>query len=228
MVVAVDDRDRRAPHALARDQPVAQAVGDGAFAVALLLRVLDRRFDGDLVGRAVERAGVDHHAAVRERGRQFAAVPVRVLEHGHDRQAELLREVEVALVVAGHAHDGAGAVRREHVVGDPDWHFLAVELVGDVCAGEDARLLALGRHAVDLGLLAGGLDVRAHGVALLRRRDLLDERMLRREHEERHAEDRVRPRREDGDLLLGDARRHRDRSSGARPCCGRSSCAACC
>jgi hypothetical protein len=41
-------------------------------------------------------------------------------DHLDDRQVELLRELPVALVVGGHGHDGAGAVGREHVVGDPD------------------------------------------------------------------------------------------------------------
>ena len=137
-------------------------------------------------------------------------------EHRHDLQPVLLRELEVALVVRGHAHHGARAVRRQHVVGDPDRHALAVERVGDVGAGEDARLLALRRHALDLGLAARRLDVRAHGVALLRRRDLLDQRMLRRQHEERHAVHRVRPRREDADLLRLDARARRARSAAPR------------
>ena len=38
---------------------------------------------------------------------QRLAVPVRRRDDHGDRQAVLLGEVEVALVVAGHAHDGA-------------------------------------------------------------------------------------------------------------------------
>ena len=59
----------------------------------------------------------------------------------HDRQAEPLREREVALVVRGHGHDRAGAVVHQHVVGDPDRDPLVVHGVDGVEAGEDARLL---------------------------------------------------------------------------------------
>ena len=41
------------------------------------------------------------------------------LDHRDDRQAELAGELEVAVVVRGHGHDGAGAVAHHHVVGDP-------------------------------------------------------------------------------------------------------------
>ena len=44
------------------------------------------------------------------------------------------------------------------------------------------------------------LDVRLDGGALLRRGHALHQRMLRRQHEERHAVDRVGPRGEDGNL----------------------------
>ena len=44
---------------------------------------------------------------------------VRVDDDLH-RQVERAREVEVALVVRGHGHDGAVAVVGEHVVGGPD------------------------------------------------------------------------------------------------------------
>ena len=43
--------------------------------------------------------------------------PSRRLDDPPDRQAELPRELEVALVVGGHGHDRAGAVLHQHVVG---------------------------------------------------------------------------------------------------------------
>ena len=57
-----------------------------------------------------------------------------------DRQAVGRGEGEVALVVAGHGHDRAGAVVHQHVVGHPDRDLLAVDRVDDVAAGEDAGL----------------------------------------------------------------------------------------
>ena len=45
---------------------------------------------------------------------------VAALDHLDDGQAELLGKLPVALVVAGHAHDDAGAVAHEDIVGDED------------------------------------------------------------------------------------------------------------
>ena len=56
-----------------------------------------------------------------------AAAPVGGRDHLDDGHAELLGEREVALVVRRHRHDGAGAVGRQHVVGDPDRDLLAVD-----------------------------------------------------------------------------------------------------
>ena len=95
-VVAVDDRDRRAPVALARDEPVAQAVVDGALALALAPRasamIASMRL-GDCACPS-KRAGVDERARRRvldERPRPACASPSTRLDHATDRQAELAR-----------------------------------------------------------------------------------------------------------------------------------------
>ena len=70
-----------------------------------------------------------------------------------------------------------------------------------MAAREDAVLLLL--LALDRGSRAGVAHVLEHLVLLLGARDERgDERMLGREHEERGAEDRVRARREDRDVLV--------------------------
>ena len=144
-VCAVDDRDGRAPVALARDEPVAQAVVLGGAAAALCREDLD-----DLLDRVRLRAGPSsgpgvHQAAVAgegdagdggvgalDVGQHGVAVLVDV-DHGDDAghrgvhvdddahgQVEGAGEVEVALVVGGHGHDGAVTVVGQHVVGGPD------------------------------------------------------------------------------------------------------------
>src|SRR5262245_53903010 len=65
---AVNHRDRAAPVALARDQPVAQAVMDGSFAGAEFYQSLNRRAFGRRHVEAIEEAGVDD-AAILEIGR---------------------------------------------------------------------------------------------------------------------------------------------------------------
>ncbi len=89
VVGAVDDRDRRAPVALAADQPVAQAVGDRLLGEAVLSAVInDLRLAVD-VGRAVEGAGVDHAAFVDVRLGQRCAGVVWGRDHDLDVEAVL-------------------------------------------------------------------------------------------------------------------------------------------
>ena len=87
------------------------------------------------------------------------AVPVRGRDHHRDVEAELGSELKVAGVVGGNAHDGAGAVGQQDVVGDPDRDGGVGEGVAAEGAGEDAGFLAGGGLAFDLGLAAGGGDV---------------------------------------------------------------------
>jgi anti-sigma factor ChrR (cupin superfamily) len=76
--------------------------------------------------RAVERARIDVAAGARTRAatRRWNRLALDV-DDLLDRQAVLLREREVALVVARHRHHGALAVAHEHVVADPDLDLLA-------------------------------------------------------------------------------------------------------
>ena len=69
-------------------------------------------------------------------------------DHRHDRELELARELEVALVVRGHGHDRAGAVAHQHVVGDEDRDALVVRGVDRERADEDAGLLLAPRPGV--------------------------------------------------------------------------------
>ena len=73
--VAVDDRDRAAPIALARNAPVAQAIIDLALrhrpvAARLLLEPLGDFFFRLLDGHAVEEARIDHACRRRHRRRR--------------------------------------------------------------------------------------------------------------------------------------------------------------
>ena len=52
----------------------------------------------------------------------------------------LLAEFEVALVVRGDGHDGAGAVAHQDEVADPDGDLLAAVRIDGVVAGEEAFL----------------------------------------------------------------------------------------
>jgi hypothetical protein len=99
------------------------------------------------------------------------------------------------------AHDRARAVLHQDVIGDPDRDRLLRRRIDHVAAREDAVLLLL--LALDRRAPARTAGVLEHlGFVLAAGHQSRDERMLRREHEERRAEERVRPRREDRDLLV--------------------------
>ncbi len=73
----------------------------------------------------------------------------------NDGQLELGGEFEVALVVGGDGHDGAGAVTHHDVVGDPHGDGLAIDGVGGGGAGGDTGLVFVEVAAVHVGLGGG-------------------------------------------------------------------------
>src|SRR5207249_9821412 len=147
---AVHDRDRRAPVALARDQPVMEPVGDRGPADATLLRFgADRGFP-HLAAHASERAAPHHDALADVRRLERRVLGAVGADHLANLQSVLLREGEIALVVTGHRHDRARAVGGEHIVGDPDRNPLPGEYVPRERAGVDTGLLTLRRGTLDI------------------------------------------------------------------------------
>ena len=188
---AMDDRDRAAPVALARDAPVAQAeidlaLGDRPVAAGLFLEPA-----GDLLLRlrdrhAVEEARVDHPpvAVIGDVG-DDEGLWVLVLRADHRDVAEpvFVDEVEVALVVRRVAEDGAGAVVHQDEVRDIDRDPpRRIERVDRHDAGVEAELLRL------VDQLLGGAGALAFGDELGERRILRrrreGERMVRRHRHE--------------------------------------------
>ena len=222
--IAINDRYRRAPVALTADEPVAHAIAHRAAAVALLLDVVGDGLVTLRVRHTVELRGVHLDAILLDpRPAQWSAVPARRRDDNADLQPELLRELEIAGVVRRNAHHRACAIGEQHVIADPDRHPIAVERVDGIRAGEDARLLALGREAIDLGRFLRLLDVRLHRIAMLLRRQLSNERMLRRKDDGRDAVDGVDARRERPHLTGGRGRTPRCRTRYRRPRCALSS-----
>ncbi len=182
--VAIDDRNRRAPVALAGNQPVAQAEVDGAFAEAFGLGVLNHCADGLAVIQAGEFAGVAADAVfgvgvlhLGENQRAF-----RILDRKFDRQVVLLRESPVARVVRRDGHHRAGAV-HQHIVADPQRNLFAGERIDDIAAGENAFLLERIGLAVEVGQLRAVGDKLQHFLFLRQAGDHLFEiGVFRRQH----------------------------------------------
>src|SRR6266849_10607344 len=200
----IDDWNWCPPVTFPSNQPVAQPVGDHKRADASILQV-PGNFSNRLAGRrAIERARVNHYPQVffcLRPGRGIARCLTLWSDNLAYGNAELTRKFEIALVMAGHTHDGTRAVAHQYIISDPNRNLLAVEGIGDIAACKDACLLLLRAHTLDLGHMPCLVHVGLDFGFVFRRRDLLDPGMLGRQHEERDSEDSIRARGEDGDLF---------------------------
>ncbi len=190
--IAVDERDRRPPIALARNAPITQPPHGRAPAPAFPLGARD-----DLrlrVGHAhaIKEIAVDDHPFARfgfARHRRIGVGGV-LGHHARDREGIFGREFEIALVVPGHAHDRAGAVIHQHEVGDEQGQRLAGEGVFGGDGGPETELFGgfergCGRPAL-LALVDERSDLRIIG-------ERARHRMIRRDRDEACAEDRIGP-----------------------------------
>ena len=109
----------------------------------------------------------------------------------HDRQVVFAGECEVAFITRGHRHDGTRAITHEHVVSNPHRHRLAGDRVGGCSASKHPGFFA--RVGLSVGVSDAGrcLAIRIDCGALLRRGECVNERMLRRQHYEGGAKQRV-------------------------------------
>ena len=122
-VRAVNDRDRLAPIPLPVECPVLHLVLYTGLADAFFLEERRHFRDGFLLGRdTVQKSGVDHLAVA---GIRFF-FDVAAFDDLNDVNAELLCEIVVALIVCRYRHDRTGAVAHHHVVGDVDRDFPAI------------------------------------------------------------------------------------------------------
>ena len=200
------DRERLAPVALAREQPVAQLVVDRLAPLAGGLEP-----GGDLLDRRGRREAVDREAAVG-RGRvhhravlvvdEGLLLDVSPRDHLADREVEGARELPVPAVVPGDRHDRPRAVAHQHVVGDPDRYALAVHRIDCVAPGEDPGLLLHLLLPLQVALARGGGAVGLDRGALTLARHHLHQRVLGCEHHVGGAEQRVRASGEDPDRAL--------------------------
>ena len=98
--------------------------------------------------KTVERTGVYERAIERgERKRRFDTGFFRIdgARHNHDADLEvvLAGEFVISFIVGGHAHDRAGAVIHENVIGHPDGDTLAVVGIHGEVVSVDSVLLDL-------------------------------------------------------------------------------------
>src|SRR5208282_220485 len=201
--LAIHHRNRTSPVALTRDQPVAHSVGDGGATDSVLLGVLCDGIDRFSRCLAVEEAGIDGDAGFGERAIRRWSAAAGGCGYARNLEAILFSELEIALILAGRAHDCAGAVAHQDVVGDPNRDVSIGKDVVRVGAGEDAGFFLDRGHPLDFSLAARVGDISFDHRALRGGSYFGDERMLRCEHHERYAEDGVGARGEKADFFTG-------------------------
>ena len=189
--VAVHNRDRFTPVALAGEHPVAQLEVNLAAADTLLLQIGEDLFLGFLHRQAVQDAGIDQDTggAVRER----CFFHIAALNHFDDRKVKFLRKFPVARIVAGNSHDGAGSVRGEYVIGDKDRDLLSVDRVdGGHTVQANAGLILGNLRALKIGFTRCGFLVCLNFIPIL---DLIlplaEQGMLRGKNHICHAVERI-------------------------------------
>ena len=129
-------------------------------ALAGLLQVGGNLLLGLFHRQAVQHAGIDHLAGGTVHKGFF--LHVASLDHLDDGQAKLLGKFPVAGIVAGHRHDGAGAVGHEDIVGDKDGDLGVVHRVDAHHPLQADAGLVLGHlGALKVALAGGGLLVGA-------------------------------------------------------------------
>ena len=142
IALAVDHGNRRAPIALAAHAPILQAIRDRRFAKAAA--------DGDVLESSLRFC-----AAQPSNSPELTSTPSSVVNGSSGSSASgsagamtrrignriLLRELEVALVMPWHAHDGARAVVHQDIIRNPDRHPLAVVRIDGEMPGRHAVLL---------------------------------------------------------------------------------------
>ena len=160
-----DDREGFTPVALAGEEPVTQAVGDGSASQSAFFQPGGHRgFRGRLVesvqGNAVV-SGVHGHAVARvgALGEVVSVGVCGITDGSDDVEVEAARELPVAVVVRGHGHDRAGSVVHEDVVGNEQGHSHTVDGIVRPQAGEDTGFLSRVFCAFLRGLGRGGRAV---------------------------------------------------------------------
>ena len=154
---AVDNRNRCAPVTLTGNQPVTQTVVNFTLTKALRLSLIDNAAHGLVDFHTGEFAGVHQYAVlIRISSVHFLELEFLVLrlQRQDNGQVVLLGKHPVALVTGGHAHNRAGTIISQHVVGHPKLSLVAVERIDSINAGKDTFLLRLTGSTFHFRLIA--------------------------------------------------------------------------
>src|SRR4029453_7397640 len=115
------------PETLPAQEPVTEPEVHELLPRAQLFEDLDGSGDRFGLGQSVQLTGVHQGALAGGRGTRFRRVFLAGVEHSPYRQVEGAGEVEVALVVRGHGHDGSRAGVGQQILRGPTGNLFTVE-----------------------------------------------------------------------------------------------------
>ena len=140
MLRTINNRNRRAPIALAADQPIAHFVSNLRLAFTLLLEPSDNLLASILAARTVKSAGIHQNpfAVIASVG---VNVILRPLDDLNDWQLEFLGKSKVAVVMRWHAHHRTSAIAPQNIIGNPNWNLLASRRVDSIAAAKNTCFL---------------------------------------------------------------------------------------
>ena len=201
----INHRNRAAPVALTGNEPIAQAIIHLFAPNPHLLKFFR---DGPAPFRRCQPrkfTGIDQNAVVMIRvfhclKRQ---IPRFVLDDELHRQIVFFRKRKVAFIMRRDGHDRARAVFVEDVICNPNRHTRARQRMNGVSTRKHPAFFRRLRCALDVVFVLHFIDESQDFLFVrIRFNQLLDDRMLRREHHVRHAVNRIDARRVDRDALL--------------------------
>ena len=130
-LLAVHQRYRRPPVALARNEPVFEAVVDSAFAKTFFFEVSDDFSLRFLALQATELSAIEEYAWL---GVGLGGIELALFGFDHilDGQIIFFSKLEIALIVCRHCHHRTATVFSQHEVGHPDGDFGTRERVDGI------------------------------------------------------------------------------------------------
>ena len=140
MLWTINNRNRRAPIALAADQPIAHFVSNLRLAFTLLLEPSDNLLASILAARTVKSAGIHQNpfAVIASVG---VNVILRPLDDLNDRQLKFFSKSKVAVVMRWHTHHRTSAIAPQNIISNPNWNLLAGRRVDSIAAAKNTCFL---------------------------------------------------------------------------------------
>ena len=193
---AIDDRNRSAPITLTADQPIAQTIVYTAFTEAFSFSLVHDSAHSLVHFHAGEFAGVNQHAFFFfvSAGHFFQLQLFADWADSNDFfNAVFVSKHPVTLVTGRNAHNGAGTVIIQYIVGYPDFYLAAGERVNAVYAGEYALFFGFAGSTFNFGLITNTLAESVDFVSLrIVFANLFNQRMLGSQSHEGYAVSSIR------------------------------------